>query len=63
MPGDNQKEYECIECGVPLEYEGICHECSDRDYDDDLCPSCNGSGEGQREGSICWECKGRGTLT
>ena len=60
MPDDNEEEYMCTECGAPLDYDGICLECVD--YYDDICPSCNGSGEGQREGSICWECKGRGTL-
>lgn len=24
------------------------------------CPGCNGSGEGQTDGSTCWQCKGRG---
>ena len=27
-----------------------------------ICPSCNGSGEGQWDGSRCSQCKGRGTL-
>jgi hypothetical protein len=25
-----------------------------------ICPACNGSGEGQHEGSRCHSCKGRG---
>lgn len=27
-----------------------------------ICPSCDGSGEGQWDGSRCYRCKGRGTL-
>lgn len=27
-----------------------------------ICPSCNGSGEGQWDGSRCSQCKGRGTI-
>lgn len=26
-----------------------------------ICPNCNGSGEGQYDGTRCTECKGRGT--
>ena len=30
-------------------------------YDtDELCPACNGTGEGQIDGSRCHSCKGRG---
>ena len=34
------------------------------DYQDDsepgICPACNGSGEGQHEGTTCHQCKGAG---
>ena len=30
------------------------------DDSDDLCPSCNGSGEGMHDGSSCGSCNGRG---
>ena len=29
--------------------------------DEYLCAQCNGSGEGQYDGTTCWRCKGRGT--
>lgn len=29
--------------------------------DDQLCPACNGSGEGQYDGTRCHHCNGRGT--
>ena len=33
----------------------------DEDEDcDDICPSCNGSGEGMYDGTRCSRCKGRG---
>jgi len=28
----------------------------------DICPDCNGSGEGQNEHARCWNCKGKGTV-
>lgn len=31
------------------------------DNDEYLCAQCNGSGEGQYDGTTCWRCKGRGT--
>lgn len=30
--------------------------------DDDICVSCNGSGEGQYDGTRCSWCKGRGAI-
>lgn len=30
--------------------------------DQELCPDCNGSGEGQYENTRCRRCHGRGTL-
>ena len=30
------------------------------DEDDNICPSCNGSGEGMYDGTTCRSCKGRG---
>lgn len=33
----------------------------DEDEDcDDICPGCNGSGEGMYDGTRCSRCKGRG---
>ena len=31
-------------------------------YEEDICPSCSGSGEGMTEGSTCRRCKGRGAV-
>lgn len=28
----------------------------------DICPDCNGSGEGQHEHTRCWRCKGHGSI-
>jgi len=38
---------------------------SDDDSDDEpeLCSACNGSGEGQYEGSRCYVCHGKGTVS
>ena len=36
---------------------------ADDDQDDSepgICPTCNGSGEGQHEGTTCYQCKGAG---
>lgn len=30
--------------------------------DYDICPDCNGSGEGMYDGTRCLKCKGRGVL-
>ena len=32
----------------------------DEDYTDEICPDCNGSGEGSYDGSTCRSCKGSG---
>ena len=32
----------------------------DPDYEPDICPACDGSGEGQHEGTTCPKCKGEG---
>ena len=34
----------------------------EQEEEEPICPSCNGSGEGQWDGSRCHQCKGRGTL-
>ena len=31
--------------------------------EDELCPDCNGSGEGMYDGTRCRTCKGQGVLT
>ena len=30
------------------------------DSEPGICPACNGSGEGQHEGTTCYHCKGAG---
>ena len=48
---------------------GCCPDCSRYELDnlDDcdpaICPDCNGSGEGNHENMLCWNCKGKGTVT
>lgn len=32
----------------------------DDDYEDEICSSCSGSGEGMYDGSTCYKCKGSG---
>lgn len=32
----------------------------DPDYEEEICTKCNGSGEGQYDGTQCWWCKGWG---
>lgn len=31
-------------------------------YSDELCSTCNGSGEGMHDGTICHVCRGRGVV-
>ena len=39
-------------------------EIEDDSYDEpELCGACNGSGEGQYEGSRCYVCHGKGTVS
>lgn len=33
----------------------------DDERDPPICPACNGSGEGQHDGTRCYSCKGKGT--
>lgn len=33
---------------------------SELDEDSHICPACNGSGEGQADGTVCGECGGCG---
>jgi DnaJ-class molecular chaperone len=28
----------------------------------EICTCCNGSGEGQHDGTTCWQCKGKGAV-
>ena len=30
--------------------------------DEVICPACNGSGEGPCDGTLCYTCRGRGTI-
>lgn len=29
-------------------------------YTEEICSTCNGSGEGPADGTICWSCQGSG---
>ena len=40
---------------------GRCPGDSGEDFSADLCPACNGSGEGQIGERLCGRCNGRGT--
>jgi hypothetical protein len=33
---------------------------NDNPNPEDICPACDGSGEGQHEGTTCYKCKGSG---
>ena len=35
----------------------------DENGEDPLCAQCNGSGEGQHDGTRCMSCKGKGTIS
>ena len=61
----------CRECGESFYAEtlthGLCSDCIDaidnrhgESDDPPLCATCNGSGEGQFDGIICHNCKGKG---
>lgn len=66
----------CCEDGKHMEYEYHCSKCSPvkpseevakanideyiEEAEDVLCPTCNGSGEGMWDGSVCRNCKGTG---
>ena len=39
-----------------------CAEATAVPLEDDICGQCNGSGEGQYDGTRCYRCKGRGTV-
>lgn len=30
------------------------------DFEEEICVSCNGSGEGHYDGTRCWSCRGTG---
>ena len=34
----------------------------DEDYEPGICTACSGSGEGQYEGTTCYQCKGDGEV-
>ena len=36
---------------------------NDEDDEDEICPACNGSGEGMYDGSRCYKCHGIGELS
>jgi len=46
-------DYYCADCHVDVVEE---------DEGPQICPDCDGSGEGMREGTTCWRCHGRGTI-
>ena len=45
-----------------LDPEDVISHVLDDDEILNICPDCNGSGEGQREGSTCPYCRGKGTV-
>lgn len=48
-------EYFCPNCpGAPHEVY------PSESVEDVLCPCCNGSGDGQQAGTVCWSCRGTG---
>lgn len=60
----------CDFCGeeVPsddLDEFNACPDCHQEPQESEkleLCSDCNGSGEGMREGTTCWRCRGKGTI-
>lgn len=62
----------CDYCGAEvsmhvLDRDNRCPDCKEPELDNDeevlnICVDCNGSGEGQREGSTCPYCRGRGVV-
>lgn len=42
------------------EREGRVEDLEDLEEDEPICQTCNGSGEGQFEGTLCPSCKGKG---
>ena len=45
-----------------LEEDEIDEILEDEDDSDQICPHCNGSGEGQYDGTTCRFCKGKGVF-
>jgi DnaJ-class molecular chaperone len=54
--------------GTPEEWDALVEksrqkkliiEIMQSDEEDDICPVCNGTGEGPADGTTCWKCKGR----
>ncbi len=48
--------FDCIKC-----YPHLCH-CQQEEYmtDKELCPTCDGTGEGMHDGARCHACGGSG---
>lgn len=41
-------------------YEELPDDLKDDPLEEDICPSCNGSGEGMYDGTKCSSCRGKG---
>lgn len=61
--------HKCKKCGEFIEAEGFCEDCIADDlaeHEDDeeptICQDCNGSGEGKIPGTVCWNCRGIGSV-
>lgn len=55
-----QSAWYCTVCGS-LDcdpHEDICYGCGEES--DDICTSCDGTGEGMHDGATCWSCRGSG---
>jgi hypothetical protein len=42
------------------DYDRLMADDGPDDSEPGICPACNGSGEGQHEGTTCYSCKGAG---
>jgi DnaJ-class molecular chaperone len=72
MEGKRDVRRWCKNCGEKVGYDAPpdqvdCDNCiteaEEREAEeDDTCPTCNGCGEGQFEGTKCMTCHGRGTI-
>jgi len=56
----NQYEYEYEYDDDEDDYMADDDGFREADYEPGICPACNGSGEGQHDGTRCSMCRGRG---
>lgn len=66
---DKLIDTDCYPESYREEYDDLClcDDCFDsreiqRELNIDVCPTCNGSGEGMYDGTICSSCKGGGEV-